>query len=155
MHLIGCDFHTRFQQMAMMDCQSGEIIERRLDHEAGEARKFYVALPGPARIGMEATGCTQWVERMLAEQALYEYLTFILKLYDAQPVALRARQPGKLSCGQPRDSPRGYRWTVMRKRLPKWGHSSIATATSRSGRWPNKSASLELTAGLAISSSVW
>ena len=68
MHLIGCDFHTRFQQIAMMDCQTGEIIERRLDHEAGEARKFYAALPGPARIGMEATGRTQWFERMLAEQ---------------------------------------------------------------------------------------
>ena len=64
MHLIGCDLHTRFQQMAMMDCQSGEIIERRLDHEAGEARKFYAALPGPGRIGMEATGRTQWFERL-------------------------------------------------------------------------------------------
>ena len=69
MHLIGCDFHTRFQQIAMMDCQTGEIIERRLDHQAGEARKFYAALPGPARIGMEATGRTQWFERLLAEQA--------------------------------------------------------------------------------------
>ena len=28
----------------MMDCQTGEIIERRLDHQAGEARKFYAAL---------------------------------------------------------------------------------------------------------------
>ena len=52
-----------------MDCQTGEIIERRLDHQAGEARKFYAALPGPARIGMEATGRTQWFERLLAEQA--------------------------------------------------------------------------------------
>ena len=52
----------------MMDSQTGEIIERRLDHEAGEAQKFYAALPGPARIGMEATGRTQWFERLLAEQ---------------------------------------------------------------------------------------
>jgi hypothetical protein len=44
MHIIGCDFHTRFQQIAMMDSQTGEIIERRLDHEAGEAQKFYAAL---------------------------------------------------------------------------------------------------------------
>lgn len=68
MHIIGCDFHTRFQQIAMMDSQTGEIIECRLDHETGEARKFYAALPGPARIGMEATGRAQWFERMLAEQ---------------------------------------------------------------------------------------
>ena len=35
MLMIGCDFHTRFQQIAMMDSQTGEIIEHRLDHEAG------------------------------------------------------------------------------------------------------------------------
>ena len=68
MLMIGCDFHTRFQQIAMMDSQTGEIIERRLDHEAGEARKFYGALPGSARIGMEATGHAHWFEPMLAEQ---------------------------------------------------------------------------------------
>ena len=68
MHIIGCDFHTRFQQIAMMDCQTGEILERRLDHETGEARKFDAALRSPARIGMEATGRAQWFERMLAEQ---------------------------------------------------------------------------------------
>ena len=67
MLMIGCDFHTRFQQIAMMDSQTGEIIERRLDHEAGEAWKFYGVLPGPARIGMEATGHAHWFERMLAE----------------------------------------------------------------------------------------
>ena len=46
MLMIGFDFHTRFQQIAMMDSQTGEIIERRLDHEAGEARKFYGAAAG-------------------------------------------------------------------------------------------------------------
>jgi len=44
------------------------VIERRLEHENGEARKFYAGLPTPARIGMEATGYAQWFERMLAEQ---------------------------------------------------------------------------------------
>jgi transposase len=68
MFIIGCDFHTRFQQIAMMDPSTGEIIERRLDHEMGEARKFYEALPRPVRVGMEATGYAHWFERMLAEQ---------------------------------------------------------------------------------------
>jgi transposase len=66
--MIGCDFHTGFQQIAMMDPSTGEIIERRLDHEVGEARKFYEALPRPVRVGMEATGHAHWFERMLAEQ---------------------------------------------------------------------------------------
>ena len=68
MFIIGCDFHTRFQQIAMMDYQTGEVIERRLQHEDGEARTFYAALPAPARVGMEATGHAHWFERMLAEQ---------------------------------------------------------------------------------------
>lgn len=67
MLIIGCDFHSRFQQIAMLDPQTGEIIERRLEHATGEARKFYAALPGPARVGMEATFNAQWFERMLRE----------------------------------------------------------------------------------------
>src|ERR1700724_3426440 len=68
MFIIGCDFHSRFQQIAMLDPQTGEVIERRLEHENGEARKFYAALTTPAGVGMEATGYAQWFERMLAEQ---------------------------------------------------------------------------------------
>jgi hypothetical protein len=55
MLMIGCDFHTRFQQIAMVNITTGEIVTRRLEHNNGEARKFYAALPGPARVGIEAT----------------------------------------------------------------------------------------------------
>ena len=68
MHLMRCDFHTRFQQIAMVDSVTGKILNRRLDHGTGEAQQFYAALPAPARIGMEATGRTNWFERMLADQ---------------------------------------------------------------------------------------
>src|SRR5712692_7052587 len=40
MLMIGCDFHTLFQQIAILNPSTGEIIERPLDHEVGEARKF-------------------------------------------------------------------------------------------------------------------
>ena len=69
MLIIGCDFHTRYQQIAMLEGETGELVERRLEHENGEARNFYATLPRPARVGIEATGFTQWFERMLAEQA--------------------------------------------------------------------------------------
>ena len=65
---IGCVFHSRFQQIAMLDEQTGETVERRLEHETGEARAFYAALPAPALVGMEATGYAHWFHRMLAEQ---------------------------------------------------------------------------------------
>jgi transposase len=67
MFIIGCDFHSRFQQIAMLDPTSGEVIERRLEHENGEAKKFYATLPIPARVGVEATIHAQWFERMLLE----------------------------------------------------------------------------------------
>ena len=55
MFIIGCDFHSRFQQVGM------------LEHENGEAKAFSSALPSPARVGMEATCDAQWFERILRE----------------------------------------------------------------------------------------
>jgi hypothetical protein len=43
MIIIGCDFHTRSQQIAMLDPTTGELIERRLEHEKGVAEKFYAS----------------------------------------------------------------------------------------------------------------
>jgi transposase len=68
MFIIGGDSHTRFQPIAMLKSASGEISERRLEHESGEAKPFYEALPSSARVGMEATGQAHWFARMLAEQ---------------------------------------------------------------------------------------
>ncbi len=67
MFIIGCDFHSRFQQIAMLSPTNGEVIERRLEHENGEAQKFYATLPSPARVGMEATCDAQWFAKVLRE----------------------------------------------------------------------------------------
>jgi transposase len=67
MKIVGCDLHTRYQQVAMLDQETGELMERQLEHESGEARAFYAALSSPVRVGIEATGHTRWFERMLAE----------------------------------------------------------------------------------------
>ena len=44
MKIVGCDLHTRYQQIAMLDTETGELIERRLEHANGEARAFYAEL---------------------------------------------------------------------------------------------------------------
>ena len=67
MLIIGCDFHTRYQQIAMLDTLTGELTERRLDHESGEAHAFYRGLQRPVRVGIEATGPMHWFERLLVE----------------------------------------------------------------------------------------
>jgi transposase len=71
MIIIGCDFHTRYQQIAMAREETSELlVERRLDHESGEAQAFYRSLQSlqePVRVGIEATGPMHWFERLLAE----------------------------------------------------------------------------------------
>src|SRR5437879_13177708 len=68
MLIIGCDFHTRYQQIAMAEDSTGELlVERLLDRDSGEAQAFYRSLQGPVRVGIEATGPIHWFERLLAE----------------------------------------------------------------------------------------
>ena len=64
MKIIGCDFHPSFQQIAMVDSETGESTERKLTPE--EARQFYAELKGAVLVGMEACGNTLWFERLLA-----------------------------------------------------------------------------------------
>lgn len=85
MLIIGCDLHTRYQIIARVDTGTGEIVTRRLEHENGEAKAFYADLPEPALIGIEATGYTQWFERMLAERGH--------ALWVGDSAAIRARAP--------------------------------------------------------------
>jgi hypothetical protein len=40
MFIIGCDLHTRYRQIAVLDTVNGEVVTRRLEHENGEARAF-------------------------------------------------------------------------------------------------------------------
>lgn len=66
MIIIGCDLHTRFEQIAMLDTETGELVEKRLDHESEEAKKFYEGLKETALVGIESTGYTRWFAEMLA-----------------------------------------------------------------------------------------
>lgn len=56
MKIIGCDFHPSFQQIALVDTETGEYEEKRLT--PGEARQFYGQLKGQVVVGMEASGNT-------------------------------------------------------------------------------------------------
>ena len=83
MLIIGCDLHSRYQVIAMLDTETGEVITRRLEHEGGEAKAFYAGLEKAALIGIEATGYTQWFERLLAELGH--------ELWVGDPAEIRAR----------------------------------------------------------------
>ena len=67
MIIIGVDYHPEFQQIALVDTDTGEFLEKRLAHPE-EAEQFYRALRGKkVRVGMEASGHARWLERLLGE----------------------------------------------------------------------------------------
>ena len=65
MQIVGCDFHPRWQQVAVFDAETGEITEHRLFNGDGEAERFYRGLGSPALIGIEACGNSQWFIELL------------------------------------------------------------------------------------------
>jgi transposase len=82
MLIIGCDYHPSFQQIALVDSETGELVERRLAHRE-EAEKFYVELKQQnfgVLVGMEASGHARWFEHVLRE------LQFELWIGDAAEI---------------------------------------------------------------------
>ena len=67
MLIIGCDFHSRFQQIAMLDSHTGECQELRVEHEGQQVRDFYAGLPQQALVGIESTGYALWFAELLQE----------------------------------------------------------------------------------------
>jgi transposase len=70
MIIIGVDFHPEFQQIALVDSNTGEFQEKRLVHRE-EAEQFYRGLAAAGqqvRVGMEASGHARWFERLLSER---------------------------------------------------------------------------------------
>jgi transposase len=69
MLIIGCDYHPGFQQIALVDRETGECGERRLAHRE-EAEQFYREWKQrglSVRVGMESSGHSRWFERLLHE----------------------------------------------------------------------------------------
>jgi len=60
MTIVGCDFHPGWQQVAVLDTETGEVTECKLVNGNGEAERFYRRLPAPSLIGIEACGNSHW-----------------------------------------------------------------------------------------------
>src|SRR5215831_12126218 len=65
MTFVGCDLHTRQQQVAVLDTTTGEIHEQQLPHEGTTVEDFYAALPRPVTVGIESTGYAIWFHTLL------------------------------------------------------------------------------------------
>jgi transposase len=87
MEIIGCDLHARQQSIAMLDTESGEFVEKTLEHDGEELRKFYSGLTHPVLVGIEATGTMQWFLEWMEE------LEIECRVGD--PAKIRAAEPRK------------------------------------------------------------
>lgn len=87
MKIIGVDLHTRQQTIAMLDDQTGELVEKQLPHEGEQVREFYAGLPKPVLVGLEATGSMHWFLRLLEELAI--------EFRVGHPAKIRAAEPRK------------------------------------------------------------
>jgi transposase len=67
MQIIGVDLHTRQQTIAMLDTETGELVEETLQHVGEEVRNFYSALTGPVQVGLEASGSMYWFLELMEE----------------------------------------------------------------------------------------
>jgi transposase len=65
MIFVGCDLHSRKQQVAVLDTTTGECLEAELTHDGDAVERFYRALRRPVTIGIETTGYTQWFHALM------------------------------------------------------------------------------------------
>jgi transposase len=65
MTFVGCDLHTRTQQVAVLDTRTGEVSEQQLVHDGSTVEEFYAALPQPVTVGIESTGYAVWFHTLM------------------------------------------------------------------------------------------
>ncbi len=101
MRIIGVDLHARQQTIAMLDTETGELVEKTLQHEAEKVREFYSDLPGPVRVGIEATGSMYW----------------FLKLMEDLGIDCQVGNPAKIRAAEPRKQKHDRRDAALQLKL--------------------------------------
>ena len=84
MRIIGCDLHARQQTLAMLDTETGEVVNRTLQHEGKEVR-IYSQLPHPVLVAIEAIGPMQWFLDLLQELGIECQVGESTKIRAAEP----------------------------------------------------------------------
>ena len=64
MRIIGCDLHAAQQTIAMLECDTGERIERTLKHEGSVVRDFYASLAPPVVVMTAAADARRWAQEI-------------------------------------------------------------------------------------------
>src|SRR5260370_12529718 len=65
MTIVGCDLHTRKQQVAVLHTETGEAVEQERLHAGDAVEQFYRTLPRPVTVGIESTGYALWFHELM------------------------------------------------------------------------------------------
>src|SRR5208282_4567782 len=79
------DLHARQQTLAMLDTETGEMVNLTLLHEGNQVREFYSKLPRPVLVGIEAIGPMQWFLNLLEELGIECQVGDATKIRAAEP----------------------------------------------------------------------
>jgi transposase len=69
----------------MLDTDTGELVEKTLEHDGEKVREFYATLPGPVLVGIEATGSMQWFLGLMEELGIDCQVGHPAKVRAAEP----------------------------------------------------------------------
>src|SRR5271166_1813673 len=100
MKIIGVDLHTRQQSIAMLDDQTGELVEKELQHEGDQVRAFYSSLGKPVLVGLEATGSMHWFLRLLEELAIEFRVGHPAKIGRRNPASKKTTDAMRVCCSR-------------------------------------------------------
>jgi transposase len=63
---VGIDLHKHVSQVARLD-ESGELNQTRLDNDREQIKRYFRAIPTPAKVAIEASGTWWWIVDLLEE----------------------------------------------------------------------------------------
>jgi transposase len=109
------DYHPSFQTIAFLIEETGECGEQELQHDDGEAERFYRDLQQRAirvRVGMEAPGYSRWFERLLGELAF--------EVWMGDPAEIKAKRVKKQKTD--REDARLLLRLMLENNFPKFGY---------------------------------
>ena len=88
MIMIGCDFHPGLEELCVLDTETGRRREQWLSHAGPcSGAGVYAGLGKAVRVGLEASGYSQWYEEMLEELGI--------ELWVGHPARIRKAAPRK------------------------------------------------------------
>jgi hypothetical protein len=130
MNIVGCDFHPGWQQVAVLDTETGEVREHKLDNGSGEAER-YRQLASLALVGLEASGNSQWFEDLLLRGT-----RSVDRRCGADPRQLRAQaEDGPARCGAHSEAAAGEPLSAaLAARCRAARSAAVADSSSQAGR---------------------